>query len=155
MFEIERKFLLDALPDDFDDLPSTRIRQGYLAVTDEVEVRVRDRGDDRLLTVKGGRGEIRNETTVTLSAEQFNDLWELTRNRRIEKRRTILPQGEVEIEIDVFEGDLNGLMIAEVEFESADASAAFDPPAWFGREVTDDATYRNAALATGEPPARD
>jgi CYTH domain-containing protein len=152
MFEIERKFLLDALPDDIDDLPSTRIRQGYLAITDEVEVRVRARGDDRLLTVKGGSGKVRNETTVALSAEQFDELWELTRNRRIVKRRTVIPKGEVEIEIDVFEGDLDGLLIAEVEFESADASTAFDPPAWFGREITDDATYRNAALASGEVP---
>jgi CYTH domain-containing protein len=152
MFEIERKFLLDALPDDIDDLPSTRIRQGYLAITDEVEVRVRARSDDRLLTVKGGSGKVRNETTVALSAEQFDELWELTRNRRIVKRRTVIPKGEVEIEIDVFEGDLDGLLIAEVEFESADASTAFDPPAWFGREITDDATYRNAALASGEVP---
>ena len=152
MFEIERKFLLDALPDDIDDHPSTRIRQGYLAITDDVEVRVRARGDDRLLTVKGGRGEVRNETTVALSAEQFDELWELTRNRRIVKHRIVIPKGEVEIEIDVFEGGLDGLMIAVVEFESASASAAFDPPAWFGREITDDATYRNAALAGGEVP---
>lgn len=153
MLEIERKFLLDALPDDIDDHPSTRILQGYLAITDDIEVRVRAREDDRLLTIKGGRGEVRHETTLTLSADEFDELWELTADRRLEKRRYLVHKGEVEVEIDVFESGLAGLLIAEVEFPSAEASARFEPPAWFGREVTDDDTYRNAALATGGVPS--
>ncbi|MBW3604900.1 MAG: hypothetical protein KY460_08320, partial [Actinobacteria bacterium] len=64
-------------------------------------------------------------------------------------------QGGVEVEVDEFDGALSGLVIAEVEFESQDDSRAFQPPAWFGREVTDDDRYRNADLAqrSSAPPA--
>lgn len=50
------------------------------------------------------------------------------------------------VELDVFLGKLEGLLVAEVEFDSPEASKAFVPPAWFGREVTDDRRYANAAL---------
>ena len=154
MTEIERTFLLTELPAATRDLEPTRIEQGYLAITDEVEVRVRARADDHLLTVKGGRGEVRTEVTVPVSREQFNDLWAMTEGRRITKQRWVLPydpQGEVEVEVDRFDGELDGLLIAEVEFGSLEASRAFSPPDWFGREVTDDQRYRNAALASGRP----
>lgn len=153
MQEIERKFLLDRLPPATGDVTPTRIDQGYLAVTDDVEVRIRSRAGAHLLTVKGGRGEVRSEVTVEISEEQIAQLWALTAGRRIRKRRWVLPGGDgLEFEIDEFAGDLAGLLIAEVEFASTEESRAFAPPAWFGREVTDDERYRNAALATGSPP---
>ncbi len=133
---------------------ATRIRQGYLAVSDDAEVRVRERAGDRLLTVKRGRGVVRREVTITLEADDFDRLWELTAGRRISKRRWAIPlnsHGEREVEIDRFGGHLEGLMIAEVEFASEADSEAFEPPPWFGREVTDDDRYRNAVLATERP----
>lgn len=152
MLEIERTFLVDALPPDLDRYPSTAIRQGYLAVTDDVEVRIRARGDDRLLTVKGGNGRVRRETTITISAEKFDELWPLTEGRRIEKRRWVIPQGELELEVDVFAGTLEGLALVEVEFDSEPASHDFTPPPWFGRDVTDDVAYGNANLADRDAP---
>lgn len=153
MAEIERTFLLDALPPATADVDPTRIEQGYLAITDDVEVRVRARAGDHLLTIKGGRGEVRTEVTVPVSREQFDDLWELTRGRRIRKQRWVLADDpDHEVEVDRFEGDLDGLVLAEVEFATPDASRAFTPPNWFGREVTDDERYSNAALATRPPP---
>jgi adenylate cyclase len=150
--EIERKFLLDDLPAATAAVEPTHIDQGYLAITDELEVRVRSRADARLLTVKGGRGEVRREVTIALSAEQFDQVWDLTAGRRIRKRRWVLPADDgVEIEVDQFAEDLEGLLIAEVEFASVDDSRAFTPPDWFGSEVTDDERYRNAALATDDP----
>lgn len=154
MYEIERKFLLDALPPQVDDVEPTRIDQGYLSITDAVEIRIRARSDAHLLTIKQGRGEVRREVTVPLTREQFDQLWELTEGKRICKRRWVLsldPQVDVEVEVDQFDGPLDGLLIAEVEFDSQDASRAFEPPAWFGLEVTDDHRYRNAALAGGMP----
>jgi CYTH domain-containing protein len=118
-------------------------------------VRVRARGGDHLLTVKGGQGAVRTEVTVPVSPEQFDDLWTLTKRRRIRKQRWVLPhdsQAEVEVEVDRFEAELDGLVIAEVEFASQDASRRFTPPPWFGPEVTDDDRYRNAALAMQPPP---
>jgi CYTH domain-containing protein len=155
MHEIERKFLLDELPSATADVEPTRIDQGYLAVTDDLEVRVRARAGDHLLTVKGGRGQVRTEVTLPVSPEQFHELWALTAGRRISKQRWVLPaspQAHVEVEVDRFEADLDGLLIAEVEFASEEASRGSTPPDWFGREVTDDDRYRNAALATQPPP---
>ncbi|HSJ46476.1 MAG TPA: CYTH domain-containing protein [Euzebyales bacterium] len=155
MYEIERKFLLDELPAATADVEPTRIDQGYLAVTDDLEVRVRARSGDHVLTVKGGRGEVRTEVTLQMSPEQFHGLWALTAGRRISKRRWVLshePEAKVEVEVDRFEAELEGLLIAEVEFASEEASQAFRPPDWFGREVTNDDRYRNAALATQPPP---
>jgi CYTH domain-containing protein len=146
--EIERKFLLDAVPAVVEGHTPTRIRQGYLAITDDTEVRVRSRGGDRVLTVKGGRGLVRREVSIPLTAEQFDELWPLTEGRRINKQRWVIPSDAVELEIDAFDDDLDGLVIAEIEFGSEEASAAFVTPDWFGREVTDDIRYRNAALAT-------
>lgn len=154
MDEIERKFLVEAPPPLINGRPSTRILQGYLAITDETEVRLRARGDDRLLTAKGGRGMVRREVTVPLTAEQFDEMWPLTDGRRVTKRRWVVPHGDVEFEIDVFEGHLEGLVIVEVEFPTAEASTAFTPPDWCGPEVTHDEHYRNAALATQGRPDR-
>lgn len=154
--EIERKYLLERLPPGLDDLDATPIAQGYLASDDDVEVRIRAGGDDRLLTVKGGHGAVRTEVTVPLTHEQFDALWPLTAGRRLSKRRWVLPDPAADVEVDVFGGELDGLLLAEVEFESVEASRAFVPPDWFGAEVTDDERYRNAALARyGIPDAAD
>jgi adenylate cyclase len=60
----------------------------------------------------------------------------------------------VTIELDVYGGDLEGLVVAEVEFASEEDADAFDPPAWLGREVTDDPRYKNQRLARDGAPAR-
>jgi CYTH domain-containing protein len=153
MDEIERKFLLDRPPPVIDDHAPTRIEQGYLAVSDDIEVRVRSRADERVLTVKGGHGLTRQEVSIPLTPAQFDELWELTSGSRLTKQRWVISQDAVELEIDVFDGDLEGLVIAEVEFPSEEAAAAFVAPDWFGREVTNDSDYSNATLATeGRPP---
>jgi adenylate cyclase len=58
-----------------------------------------------------------------------------------------IPAGDRMIELDVYEGPLAGLVTAEVEFPSERDGSAFEPPAWFGEEVTDDDRYKNEALA--------
>ena len=144
--ERERKFLVAELPDLPDE--GTHIRQGYLALDETVSVRVRDRaGKGRTLTVKGGSGRARTELEWEVAPEQFDAAWPLTEGRRIEKTRYVLPVEGGEAELDIFEGDLLGLVLVEVEFDSDDAMAGFDPPAWFGTEVTDDRRYTNAGLA--------
>jgi adenylate cyclase len=144
--EIERKFLVGAIPDDAG--PGTPIVQGYLPLTtEETELRVRRKGDKTVMTVKRGRGLDRGEVEVAISAEAFDALWPLTDGCRIEKTRYELPHGDATIEVDEFGGQLEGLLVAEVEFDSREASERFDGPGWLRREVTDDPAYSNRSLA--------
>jgi adenylate cyclase len=151
--EIERKFLLDGTPEWLDDHDSAHIEQGYLAIVEgETEVRVRRKDGQASLTVKQGTGEVRREEEVELTEDQFEALWPLTEGRRVAKRRYEVPYEELTIEIDVFEGPLSGILTAEVEFDSEEASAACEPPEWLGREVTGDPKYANESLATRGAP---
>ena len=145
--EIERKFLLNTLPDNLEQQPHKIIRQGYITTDSQVEVRVRAKGEDYFLTVKQGSGLSRNEVEINISAEQFNPLWDLTVNKRVEKTRYNFLDDGLLIEIDVYCGGLAPLKVAEVEFRSIQESRAFRIPSFLGLEVTDDKAYKNASLA--------
>ena len=104
----------------------------------------------------------RVEVEVDVDADAFDELWGLTAGRRIEKVRVEfeLPAAPddppVVLTVDHFRGALRGLVLAEIEFGDAGASAAFDPPAFLRAEVTADRRYRNAALAgLPAPPAEE
>jgi adenylate cyclase len=152
--EIERKFLIERVPDWLEEHPATELQQGYVVVTDDAEVRVRRAAGERTLTVKRGKGEVRREEEIGLEAEQFEALWPLTESQRVSKRRYRVPLEAADLiaEVDVFEGGLEGLVVAEVEFGSEEQGAAFEPPAWFGRELTGDERYATASLARGGLP---
>jgi adenylate cyclase len=150
MTEIERKFRVRDTPDALPE--GTRLRQAYLAVDGEVEVRVRDRGGTPLLTIKGGRGLERTEVEVEIDRASFDELWALAADRRLEKTRYPLPAGGHTAELDVYAGSLEGLRVAEVEFASREEADAFVPPPWFGDELTGDPRWSNAALATDGAP---
>ena len=146
--EIERKFRLHWEPEWLGGCRSTRIEQGYLAIEGGggAEVRLRRRDGETLLTVKRGSGLTRTEEEIELGSEQLEALWPLTEGRRVEKVRYLVPTGSYEV--DVFEGELAGMITAEMEFDSEAASDAFAPPDWLGIEVTGDERYANETLAT-------
>jgi CYTH domain-containing protein len=148
-FEIERKFLLERLPDGLPE--GERIRQGYLAIADDgVEVRVRERAGTATLTIKSGPAHVRVEEEMEIGMARFESLWPLTEGRRIAKTRHVLPLAEgVEAEIDVYD---DGLLVAEIEFPDDAASEAFTQPGWLGREVTGDGRYANQSLAVHGAP---
>jgi adenylate cyclase len=150
MPEIERKFRVREVPHRLVD--GTRLRQAYLAVDGEVEVRVRDRGGVPVLGVKGGRGLERTEVEVEIDAATFDELWRLAAVRRIDKTRYRVPVNGHTAELDVYAGSLTGLMVVEVEFGSRDEAEAFNPPSWFGDELTGDPRWSNAALAAHGSP---
>jgi CYTH domain-containing protein len=148
MIERERRYLVAALPTDEADLPSPqRIVQGYLT-TGRVTVRVRRTDGTHMLTIKTGSGRNRVEIERSLASEEFDVLWSEATELRIEKRRhRVALDGGLVAELDLFDGALAGRRIVEVEFADDASADAFIPPAWFGREVTDDNRYTNASLA--------
>jgi len=152
--EIERKFLVKELPADLENYPHSEIMQGYLIITDnDIEVRIRKKGDKYFETVKAGSGLVRKESEKEIPKEAFWDHWPLTEGKRVEKvRYEILYNGKL-IELDVYSGELEGLAVAEVEFDSEEENVSFTPPEWFGKEVTHDERYKNKNLALHGKPS--
>ncbi len=151
--ERERKWLVDHLPDLPDD--GVHMAQGYVAIDGMVSLRVRDAGSKgRTMTLKGGTGAVRTELEWAIAADEFDAAWALTGDRGVEKTRYRIDLGDHTAELDVFEGRLAGLVLVEVEFDDEASLDAFEAPGWFGREVTDDGRYTNAALATDGLPDR-
>ncbi len=151
--ETERKYLVKEVPKNLNTFVHATIEQGYIAITnDGMEVRIRRFGEKYFETVKAGKGMTRAETEIELSKQQFESLWALTEGRRVEKTRYQTPYQDLIIELDVYAGGLRNLVIAEVEFPSVEKSLVFEPPEWFGKEVTDDERYKNKNLAIGGAP---
>ena len=150
--EIERKFLPTRLPDGA--TAGERLEQGYLAVApDGTEVRIRRRAGRSTLTVKSGPAHVRVEEELEIDDRRFEALWALTEGRRIAKTRHLVPlDGDLTAEVDVYAEALDGLLTAEIEFGSSEASLAFAPPDWLGAEVTGDARYANQSLALAGVP---
>jgi adenylate cyclase len=149
--EVERKFLV-ADPPELDPASGAEIEQGYLATGSDREVRLRRKGARHLLTAKRGSGLAREEAEIEIDRERFDELWPLTEGRRLHKRRHVIPLGELEIEVDVYAGDLDGLVVAEIEFPSEDAARSFEPPKWLGEDVTGNPRYLNETLAAEGAP---
>jgi adenylate cyclase len=153
--EIERKFLLADRPDADRLGAGEPLRQGYLAEEGDTSVRVRIRREAATVTVKAGRGLSRTEVEMPISADQAEALWPHTAGRQITKtrHRVVLDStAGLVAEVDVYAGDLSGLYTVEVEFPSEVAASEFVPPAWFGRDVTNEHEWTNAALARNGLP---
>ncbi len=153
--EVERKFLLPAAPEGLDAHPAKALAQGYLAIDPAgAEVRVRRKDDETLMTVKLGIGLVRGEEEFAVGAERFERLWAMTDGRRVVKTRYLVPLDDgLTAEVDIYDGELAGLVTAEVEFPDEDAALAYAPPAWLGEDVTGDARYANQTLATDGIPS--
>ncbi|MDX1805273.1 MAG: CYTH domain-containing protein [Alcanivorax sp.] len=150
--EIERKFLLRE-PGIVDGLDGERLTQGYLSHDRNATVRVRIAGANAWLTIKGKTvGHTRSEFEYAIPADDARQMLEkLCPAGVIDKTRYRLPQGPLCWEIDVFHGDNQGLVLAEIELPNADTD--FQRPAWLGEEVSDDPRYFNSALS--QHPFRD
>lgn len=143
--EIERKFLV--LNDDWKALVSGHyaLQQGYLSSVPERTVRVRIKGDKGILTIKGKtEGIARAEFEYEIPLAEARDLLVLCEKPLIEKVRYEVPFGDHLWEIDVFEGENQGLVVAEVELKNAAETPKL--PEWLGKEVSDDPRYYNASL---------
>ena len=146
--EIERKFLIKELPD-LSKYEFLEIEQGYLS-TNPV-VRIRKKNDKYILTYKGSGLFAREEIEANLTKEAYEHLSTKIDGYLITKKRYLIPLDPYTIELDVFEGHMDGLIMAEVEFPSVEEANAFKPPTWFGEDVTEDKRYHNSNMIFGNP----
>jgi len=151
--EIERVFKVRQIPKNIERYTSENIVQGYLAIdANGAEVRLRKIGERYFETYKGSGRLQRRELEIALSHDQFSTLWPGTEGRRIEKIRYQIDTSGQKIELNVFRGNLEGLVLAEVEFNSPAKSAEFKPPDWLGEDVTEDTRFKNQSLAQKGAP---
>lgn len=144
--EIERKFLIDRLPEDLTRYTCHNIQQAYLC-TDPV-IRIRRQDDDYILTYKSKGFLAREEYNLPLNQESYRHLLEKADGIILSKKRWLIPlQDDLTAELDVFAAPYEGLYLAEVEFPSKEAAEAFTPPSWFGEEVTYSPLYHNSTLS--------
>ena len=144
--EIERKFLLNdsswqALADE-----GTQYSQGYLVGSKHASVRVRIQGKRAFINIKSATIDItRQEFEYEIPLDDASEMLEtLCEKPLISKKRYHLKNKNNLWEIDVFQGDNEGLVVAEIEL--TDKNEAFDKPAWLGEEVSDDERYYNVCL---------
>jgi CYTH domain-containing protein len=157
-YEIERVWLLIAVPEIPAGAERWTIEQGYLDAASGVEGRVRsitypDGRREFVHTIKSGEGLVREESERAITGEEFDRLWPSTLGRRIRKVRHRVREGALVWEVDEF----LDWPLAMAEVELPDTSTEVTPPGWLrgvmGREVTNDPRYRNSALAfRGLPP---
>ena len=148
--EIERKFLVKQIPEGCTSFPCRQIEQAYLN-TDPV-VRVRRDNDDYYLTYKGKGLLSREEYNLPLNKEAYEHLLSKADGIILTKKRYMIPvpgSDHLTIELDVFEGHYDGLILAEVEFSTEEEAKAFIPPVWFGEDVTFSGEYHNSRLSQG------
>lgn len=148
MIEIERKFLVISLDFIAESFAQHAIAQGYLNSDPERTVRIRIKGEKGYITIKGSGNETgtsRMEWEKEISLEEAKSLLKLCEQGVIEKTRYEVKSGKHTIEIDVFHGENEGLIMAEVELE--DENEAILKPNWLGKEVTGDKRYYNSYIS--------
>lgn len=161
--EIERKFLIKHLPDNLNSYPFYQIEQGYLCT--EPVVRIRRQDEEYYLTYKSKGLMVREEYNLSLTKEAYEHLLPKVDGILIAKKRYLLPlpasaqsentqtpmaassASELTIELDIFEGELSPLILAEVEFSTEEEANRFVPPEWFGEDVTYSTEYHNSVLS--------
>ena len=148
--EIERKFLIKQIPVNLNEYPYEKIEQGYLNTTPVL--RIRRKNDSYIFTYKSAGLMSREEIELPLSKEAYEHLIPKCDGNLITKTRYRIPEEHgYTIELDIFHGCLEGLIMAEVEFPSEEAALAFPVPDWFTCEVTYESTFHNSRMITVNP----
>lgn len=146
MKEIERKFLI--VQNDLSFLKSIegkKIKQAYVQNEQDKTVRIRTKGEKAFLTVKIGNDSLsRDEFEYQIPVQDAISMMEILKLKVLSKTRYEVKFENHLWEVDVFEGKLDGLIIAEIELKSENES--FIIPPWIGKEVTNDSSYLNAKL---------
>lgn len=145
--EIERKFLVKGNEFLAQAHHASKITQGYLSLTPEKTVRIRIKDEQGFITIKGKRsanGLSRFEWEKEIALQDAKEMMELCGDDLIEKIRHYVDFEGHTFEVDVFHGNNEGLIVAEIELSSEEET--FEKPSWLGKEVTDDKRYHNSRL---------
>lgn len=145
--EIERKYIIEETPKNLKVFSSKNIKQGYISTSPVI--RIRQLGEDYILTIKGKGMLAREEYELNICESEFYTLSKKVEGIVIDKTRYYIPFGKHTIELDLFHKDYEGLVLAEVEFETLDDANNFIPPDWFGEDVTHLTKYHNSTLSKG------
>lgn len=146
--EIERKYLVKSPPENYTDYPCHQIEQAYLCTAPVVRIRKEDK--QYYLTYKSKGLMVREEYNLPLTKDSYEHLLLKADGTILTKKRYLIPldpSGHLTIELDVFEGKFEGLLLAEVEFETQKEAENFQPPDWFGEDVTFSGEYQNSRLS--------
>ena len=144
--EIERKYLVHTLPENIEQYHCRHLEQGYLNTSPVVRIRKDDHKYE--LTYKSSGLLARQEYNLPLDAASYEHLKSKVDGHLISKKRYLIPLNtELTIELDVFEGYLAPLVLAEVEFPTEAMAMSFVPPKWFGEDVTFSGEYHNSYLS--------
>lgn len=178
--EIERKWRVRRLPEDYHRYPSKLLEQAYLCQNPTLRIRKEssifggeeegsisgekegssisdkneqvglseERTQEEYIFCYKGKGRLsREEYNLPLTEEAYETLIGKTEGRVIRKFRYAIPHGAYTVELDIFQGELEGLCYAEVEFSSEEEALSFQPLDWFSEELTGEKGYSNAELS--------
>ena len=148
MVEIERKFLVTSEDFKKEAFAKHQIAQGYLNSNPDRTVRIRIKGESGFLTIKGKNndsGTTRFEWETEIALMEAKPLLDLCEKGVLLKTRYEIQVGKHVYEVDVFHGENEGLIIAEIELSSE--QEVFKKPNWLGKEVTGDNRYYNSYIS--------
>lgn len=148
-YEIERKFLINKLPDNLETYPHFELEQGYLETSPVV--RIRRKNDEYILTYKSQGLLKRQEVELPLTKSSFERLIKKCDGLIISKTRYTIPDNNYTIELDIFHGILDGFVMAEVEFASEEEASSYTAPSWFAKEVTTNPIFHNSRISKMTP----
>ncbi len=163
--EIERKFLLDAVPFNLTEYKYIDIEQAYISTSPVIRIRKKNiynsgastpSKEEYILTVKSKGLMSREEFELMLEQSEYTSLLTKAEGNIISKKRYIIPlidthpsfSPELTLELDIFSGAFQGLIIGEIEFSSEEAAQKYNPPEFLSREVTFDNRFHNSSLST-------
>ncbi|MCI8668617.1 MAG: CYTH domain-containing protein [Lachnospiraceae bacterium] len=148
--EIERKYLIRQIPFSLENYKFHQIEQAYLCT--EPVLRIRREDNNFYITYKSKGLMIREEHNLPLTEDSYHHLLGKADGNIITKKRYKIPytnmSGSYTIELDIFSGIFEGLILAEVEFKTEEEALAFLPPDWFGKDVTFSSKYHNSTLSS-------
>ena len=149
--ETERKFLISAdnVPYDLSRAQRYDITQTYINYSPEARVRnITNHGFWFAIKMpKDAIGLSRLELEFAITAEEYYHLYDNMAEHTLQKTRYQFMQGEHSVSVDIYDGDLKGLAVSEIEFANVEAANQFVPYDWYIEDITSDSRYKNANLA--------